>query len=66
MRELNKDFFFEIDMNEQNCIRNVFWADERSWAALQYSGDVVSFDITYFTNKYAMPFAAFVGVNQFS
>jgi len=27
-------------------------------------GDVISFDTTYLTNKYDMPFAPFVGVNH--
>ena len=29
-----------------------------------YFGDVISFDTTYKTNKYSMPFAPFVGVNH--
>jgi len=64
MRELNNDFFFEIDMDEDNRICNVFWADARSRAASEDFGDVVSFDTTYLTNKYDMPFAPFVGVNH--
>ncbi|KAJ3679602.1 hypothetical protein LUZ60_017613 [Juncus effusus] len=32
--------------------------------AYQYFGDVVSFDTTYRTNKYNMPFAPFTGVNH--
>jgi len=64
MREINNDFFFEIDMDEDNRISNVFWADSRSRAACEYFGNVVSFDTTYLTNKYDMPFAPFVGVNH--
>ncbi|XP_027915011.1 protein FAR1-RELATED SEQUENCE 5-like [Vigna unguiculata] len=64
MRELNNNFFFDIDMDENNRICNVFWADARSRAACQDFGDVVSFDTTYLTNKYDMPFAPFVGVNH--
>ncbi|XP_062099958.1 protein FAR1-RELATED SEQUENCE 3-like [Humulus lupulus] len=41
-----------------------FWADERSRAIYDEFGDVVSFDTTYLTNKYDMPFAPFVGVNH--
>jgi len=65
MRELNKDFFFDIDMDEDNRIRDVVWADARSRAASQYFGDVVSFDTIYLTNKYDMPFAPFVEVNHY-
>ena len=28
-------------------------------------GDVITFDTTYLTNKYDMPFALFVGVNHY-
>ncbi|XP_028104497.1 protein FAR1-RELATED SEQUENCE 5-like [Camellia sinensis] len=44
--------------------RNLFWADARSRATYEAFGDVVSFDTTYLTNKYDMPFAPFVGVNH--
>jgi len=64
MRELNKDFFFEIDVDVDNRITNIFWADGRSRAACADFGDIVSFDTTYLTNKYDMPFAPFVGVNH--
>jgi len=66
MRELNKDFFFEIDVDRDNRITNIFWADRRSRAACADFGDIVSFDTTYLTNKYDMPFAPFVGVNHHS
>ncbi|XP_012573015.1 protein FAR1-RELATED SEQUENCE 5-like [Cicer arietinum] len=52
------------DLDDDFHVRNVFWADARSRAAYEYFGDVVTFDITYLTNKYDMPFAAFVCVNH--
>lgn len=64
MRECNKDFFYEIDLDEEFHVQNVFWADARSRSAYDYFGDVVTFDTTYLTNKYDMPFAPFVGVNH--
>ncbi|KAI5398763.1 hypothetical protein KIW84_064225 [Lathyrus oleraceus] len=64
MREQNTDFFYDIDLDDDFHVRNVFWADARSRAAYEYFGDVVTFDTTYLTNKYDMPFAAFVGVNH--
>ncbi|KAI5403674.1 hypothetical protein KIW84_051006 [Lathyrus oleraceus] len=64
MREQNTDFFYDIDLNDNFHVRNVFWADARSRAAYEYFGDVVTFDTTYLTNKYDMPFVAFVGVNH--
>ena len=53
-----------MDINEEGRLRNVFWADARSRAAYEEFGDVVTFDTTYLTNKYDMPFAPFVGVNH--
>lgn len=32
--------------------------------AYRYFGDVVTFDTTYRTNKYNMPFAPFTGINH--
>ncbi|XP_039123339.1 protein FAR1-RELATED SEQUENCE 6-like [Dioscorea cayenensis subsp. rotundata] len=51
-------------MDEEGRLRNVFWADARSRSAYEAFGDVISFDTTYLTNKYDMPFATFVGVNH--
>ncbi|KAI5388572.1 hypothetical protein KIW84_074311 [Lathyrus oleraceus] len=52
------------DLDDDFHVRNVFWADARSRATYEYFRDVVTFDTTYLTNKYDMPFAAFVGVNH--
>ncbi|XP_042969216.1 protein FAR1-RELATED SEQUENCE 5-like [Carya illinoinensis] len=51
-------------MDDDGRLRNVFWADTRSRASYKYFGDVVTFDTTYMTNRYGMPFAPFVGVNH--
>ncbi|WVZ04499.1 hypothetical protein V8G54_025305 [Vigna mungo] len=64
MRDLNNDFFYDLEMDEGNRITSVFWADAKSRAACEEFGDVVSFDTTYLTNKYDMPLAPFVGVNH--
>ncbi|XP_014499361.1 protein FAR-RED IMPAIRED RESPONSE 1-like [Vigna radiata var. radiata] len=53
-----------LEMDDHNRICSVFWADAQSRAACADFGDVVSFDTTYLTNKYDMPFAPFVGVNH--
>ncbi|KAL6568931.1 hypothetical protein OROHE_003672 [Orobanche hederae] len=45
-------------------VSEMFWADARSRAAYDSFGDVISFDSTYLTNKYSMPFSPFVGVNH--
>ncbi|XP_028120899.1 protein FAR-RED IMPAIRED RESPONSE 1-like [Camellia sinensis] len=52
-----KNLEFAIAYRTQN-------ADAKSRVAYKAFGDVVSFDTTYLTNKYDMPFAPFVGVNH--
>ena len=52
MRKQNTNFFYDIDLDDDFHVRNVFWADARSRAAYEYFGDVVTFDVTYLTNKY--------------
>jgi len=64
MRKVNDDFYFDIDVDDECRLRNVFWDDARSRAPYEDFGDVVTFDTTYLTNKYEMSFAPFVGVNH--
>ncbi|XP_042974208.1 protein FAR1-RELATED SEQUENCE 6-like isoform X2 [Carya illinoinensis] len=63
MRKMNDGFISVMDVDDEFRVRNVFWADARSRAAYEYFGDVITFDTTYLTNRYGMPFAPFVGVN---
>ncbi|CAK9157160.1 unnamed protein product [Ilex paraguariensis] len=64
MQDENPNFFHAIDLNQDLCLRNVFWVDAK--ARLDYGnfGDVVFFDTTYIKNEYKLPFASFIGVNH--
>ncbi|XP_042972798.1 protein FAR1-RELATED SEQUENCE 5-like [Carya illinoinensis] len=53
-----------MDLDDDGRLKNIFWVDPRSRTAYKYFGDVVTFDTTYLTNRYGMPFAPFVGVNH--
>ncbi|KAG2703570.1 hypothetical protein I3760_06G144700 [Carya illinoinensis] len=64
MQRKNPNFYYQIDVDHELRLRNVFWADARSRAAYESFGDVITFDTTYLTNAYKMPFAPFVGVNH--
>ncbi|XP_028126585.1 protein FAR-RED IMPAIRED RESPONSE 1-like [Camellia sinensis] len=64
MQQQNSNFYSAIDLDEDGSMRNLFWADAKSRVVYKAFGDVVSFDTTYLTNKYDMPFAPFVGVNH--
>jgi hypothetical protein len=63
-RESDPYFYFAIDRDEVGRAVNFFWVDSR--ARLEYAkfGDAVTFDTTYRTNMYKMPFAIFTGVNN--
>ncbi|KAK1574812.1 hypothetical protein Q3G72_000155 [Acer saccharum] len=64
MHHDNSNFFYTIDIDEEGRLKNVLWVDARSRATFKEFGDVVTFDTTYLTNRYDMPFAPFVGVNH--
>jgi hypothetical protein len=55
-------FFYKFDVDENLRVKNIFWRDADSMKYYAEYGDCVSFDTTYMTNKYNLPFAPFVGV----
>ncbi|KAM1631202.1 hypothetical protein ACFX2K_019235 [Malus domestica] len=58
------NFFYAIQVDEDDLITNIFWADSRMMVDYDYFGNVVCFDTTYRKNKEGRPFAMFVGVNN--
>jgi zinc finger SWIM domain-containing protein 3 len=64
MQERMFRFYYVIDLDDECRLRNVFWRDARSRSAYESVGDIITFDTTYLTNKYKMPFMLFVGVNH--
>ncbi|XP_051221999.1 protein FAR1-RELATED SEQUENCE 5-like [Lolium perenne] len=61
-RTENPGFYHSLDLDKENKVRSVFWADARAIQYYDICGDCVSFDTTFLTNKYNLPFAPFVGV----
>ncbi|KAH6766759.1 hypothetical protein C2S52_017742 [Perilla frutescens var. hirtella] len=59
--ELCSTFTFDYEVNKDDQLRCVFWADPISRRNFSLFGDVVSFDATYRTNRYSMIFAPFTG-----
>ncbi|RYQ89819.1 hypothetical protein Ahy_B09g096267 isoform H [Arachis hypogaea] len=51
MKEKNQNFFFELELKEDQSIKLAFWADARSRAAFEYFGDVISSDTTHNINR---------------
>ncbi|KAL3522890.1 hypothetical protein ACH5RR_015724 [Cinchona calisaya] len=58
------NFFYAIQVDEDDLITNIFWADGKMKADYSSFGDVVCFDTTYGKNNEGRPFALFVGVNH--
>jgi hypothetical protein len=58
-------FFYAIEIHKENGrITNFFWADGQSIMDYKCFGDAVSFDTTFQTNKFEMPFAPLLGTNH--
>ncbi|XP_060200030.1 protein FAR1-RELATED SEQUENCE 5-like [Lycium barbarum] len=57
----DSNFFYAVQGGPSG---NIFWADSTSRRNYAYFGDTVTFDTTYRTHRYRVPFAPFVGVNH--
>lgn len=60
----NPSFFHAVQLDSEEQITNVFWADAKMILDYGQFGDVVSFDTTYRTNKDNRPLGVFVGFNH--
>ncbi|KAF7829807.1 protein tolB [Senna tora] len=63
-KSTNPSFFYEIQLDAEDQITNIFWADAKMIVDYVCFGDIVSFDTTYRTNKNSRPFAPFLGFNH--
>ena len=60
----NSSFFYTVQLDSEEQITNMFWADARMIIDYGLFSDVLSFDTTYKINKENRPFAIFVGLNH--
>ncbi|KAK9734667.1 hypothetical protein RND81_04G155800 [Saponaria officinalis] len=60
----NPGFFYAIQLDDDNRMSNVFWADARSRVAYTRFGDVITLETSYVVKRYRVPFAPFTGVNH--
>ncbi|XP_019199637.1 PREDICTED: protein FAR-RED IMPAIRED RESPONSE 1-like [Ipomoea nil] len=58
------DMYFEYEVNANDQLARVFWADGMARKNYGAFGDVVSFDSTYKTNRYHLVFVPFTGVDN--
>ena len=57
-------FFYSIQVDENDMITNIFWADAKMVADYECYGDVVGFDTTYRKLDSGRPLGLLVGVNN--
>lgn len=60
----NPSFFYSVQLDIDDKVSNIFWADDNMVADYEYFGDVVCLDTTCRANKDFQPFVQFVGVNH--
>jgi len=61
----NPSFHYALQLDVEEYITNIFWADAKMIIDYAHFGDVVTFDTTFGTNKEYRPFGVFVGFNQY-
>jgi hypothetical protein len=64
MKRNDPGLVLKMDLDSGGRIRTFFWSHGSSRADYAAFGDVVTFDTTYRTNLYSLPFGLFVGVNN--
>ncbi|KAL7265415.1 hypothetical protein ACSBR1_003232 [Camellia fascicularis] len=57
-------FFFKYNVDKDNRLDKIFWADGRSRMDYAAFGDVLVFDTTYRTNQYKKPFVILAGMSN--
>uniref|UniRef100_A0A1S4C2W1 Protein FAR-RED IMPAIRED RESPONSE 1-like n=2 Tax=Nicotiana TaxID=4085 RepID=A0A1S4C2W1_TOBAC len=57
-------FFFPVQLDVDDMITNIFWTNSKMIMDYKISEDMLSFDISYQTNKEYGPLASFVGWNN--
>ncbi|KAM3409721.1 hypothetical protein ACQJBY_002157 [Aegilops geniculata] len=64
MKVQDSEFSYNVQVDDESRIRTFMWTNGRSKKQYHHFGDVVTFDTTFKTNLYDMPFGIFVGVNN--
>jgi hypothetical protein len=64
MRAEDPEFTYSVQVDDESRVKTLMWTTGKSCEQYKCFGDVVTFDTTYRTNLYDMPFGLFVGVNN--
>ncbi|XP_042421362.1 protein FAR1-RELATED SEQUENCE 5-like [Zingiber officinale] len=60
----NPAFYYAVQIENNNCMTNIFWADSKARMAYYYFGDAVRFETMYRNDKELIPIVMFTGVNH--
>lgn len=60
----NPTFYYGVQVENNNVMTNIFWADAKARMDYSYFGDAVTFDMTFKNDKEMMPIVTFRGVNH--
>ena len=60
----NPSYYFATQLDCEDLITNIFWADARMIIDYSHFDDVITFDTTYSTNRDARPLGVFLGLNH--
>lgn len=61
---INPAFFYSVQLDIEDKITNIFWADDNMIIDYAHFGDVVCLDTSSIRNKDSRPFLQFVGLNH--
>jgi hypothetical protein len=61
-KSVDPSFYYTFEVDNEVKVTNLFWREGISLKWYAEYGDCVSFDTTYMTNRYNLPFAPFVGI----
>ncbi|XP_047093485.1 protein FAR1-RELATED SEQUENCE 5-like isoform X2 [Lolium rigidum] len=64
LKDKDPEFDYSVRVDGDSRIRTLMWTNGSSKLQYHHFGDVITFDTTYHTNLYDMPFGLFVGVNN--
>jgi hypothetical protein len=59
----NMGIVLKMDTDSNNTVKSILWTDTRSIMDYQLYSEFLSFDTTFSTNKYNMPFVPFISIN---
>ena len=54
------DFYYDVEMDSENSIMNIFWSDSQMRVDYSLFGDCISLDTTYRTNRQSRPLGMYM------